>query len=74
MTMRVIAKAGSYRLEQDMNGTITLYNGAGQYVGSSAIDLIREVPDLGIRAELVKQWELDQVNRRYAERQTREVQ
>lgn len=60
-TMRVIAKAGGYEVICDANGVVSISKDQAHYIcsTSSAYEMIREVPDKDIRAELLKQWSAD---------------
>jgi hypothetical protein len=68
-TMRVIAQAGGYSVLQSMNGLVEVRKGSASYYadGKGAYEIIREIPEDDVRAELLKQWNKDMSAQSHAE-------
>jgi hypothetical protein len=53
--MKVLARANGWELVQDLNSCISLYHGSAIYMVSSAIEGLREIPDMETRRLMAKQ-------------------
>ena len=53
--MKVLARANGWELVQDLNSCISLHHGQAVFLVSSAIEGLREIPDMETRRVMAKQ-------------------